>query len=243
MGLIPYVHNNPYYKEFICAQLAMPLTIGMPVQLSMKVALGGFGNIIPSSAKWTCKGVGMRLSTQPFEYSLNAPWPNSAQVFLDEVLTDTVNWILLSTEYVADSAYQFVTIGNFFEDSLSAPTILDSADVSFWAYVFVDEVCISMEPEGCYGSNAIGTAEAGYGWTAVSPFSERLEVMLAGASDQSLRLALVDMNGRLADTKVILAGQDRIDWDATDLCDGVYVLTPLGPNVGMDPIRVSKVSP
>lgn len=62
--VITYQGNTPHIREFFCAQLTTPLTTGVPVYLSTQVAVGGFG--YPNAVQWTGKGIGMRLSTQPF---------------------------------------------------------------------------------------------------------------------------------------------------------------------------------
>ena len=43
-GVVTYVQNVAHAREIIYAQLLMPLTIGVPAYLSMKIALGGFSN-------------------------------------------------------------------------------------------------------------------------------------------------------------------------------------------------------
>lgn len=241
VGVITYQWNTPHVREYLCAQLDMPLTIGVPVFLSMRLAIGGYGSY-PNSAEWTSKGAGMLLSTQPFEWASETPFPNGAQLYSDEVLMDTSNWVFLNTMYVPDSAYEFVNIGNFFEDSLSSIRQLDSNGGFAFAYIFVDDVCVSLEPGVCGEHNGLFQQEVREGWTAVSPFSERLDLFYGGLMRQSHRLGLMDSAGRIVSVKIVAGDQRHVEWDTSGLSDGFYCVTAFGQMVANSPLRVLKVS-
>lgn len=240
-GLVTYVRNAAHSREFIFATLETPLVVAAPVYLSMKVALGAFGDEIPPVG-WTSKGIGMRLSTQPFEWVLETPFPNAAQLHLEEVLLDTLNWVSLSTVYIPDSAYRFITIGNFFQDSLSSPLALDSMGLGS-AYVFLDEICVSNDQYGCDQIDQIADREETEPWRVVSPFSERLELWLGMAFPEPVQIALFDAGGRLSYIRTVPMGQRSIVWDVAGLKDGLYVMALLSQDVIMKPMRLVKLSP
>lgn len=224
VGMITHQGTTPHVREFICASLTSPLTIGYPVLLTMKVALGNGGSY-PYPVQWTCRGIGMRLTTQPFEWLPQTPYPNSAQLHLNEVLTDTMEWMHLSTIYIPDSAYEFVTIGNFYDDAHSMITILDSSGGFNFAYAFVDDVCISSIADGCDGINSIRDQQSLAEWSTVIPFSDQLQISFMAPTLQPLFLALSDLGGRIVRTTWVRSGVAQFVWDTSGLCDGTYVLS------------------
>lgn len=242
-GVGTYQWNSPNFREFICAELLQPLVPGVPVDLSMKVALGGFGSNWLYSPRWTTRGIGMLLTTQPLEWSTGSSYPNTAQLYLDSVFMDTTNWALLSTTYIPDSAYHYVTLGNFFEDSLSAPTLLDTAfGNANAAYVYIDEVCIALTGMACDFVDAIGSLST-IPWRITSPFSERLEIGFGKALDQTTELILCDTDGRLVARRIAGSGAEQLVWPVYGLANGVYILRASGNAVGLKPTPVLHVSP
>lgn len=242
VGLCTYKYNSPLFREFISVPLSTPVTAGQFVFLAMKVAPGGGGSSSTMSARWTSRGVGMRLSTQPFTWPQTS-FPNSASLFLDDVLLDSVNWTVLSGSIVADSAYQYLTIGNFFEDSLSSPLVLDTTPGAQVAYVFVDEVCLSLQTGTCDGS--IGYTARGPlpAWTVVNPFTSVLDVAFAQPASQTMKVILNDLSGRLIAEKVVEKGERQFRWSAGGIPSGVFVLSVLGQTGAIRPVRVLHVSP
>lgn len=238
-----YKLNAPSYREFVCAQLSQPLLPGIPVHLSMKVAPGGFGSYALNSPKWTSSGIGMLLTTQPFEWSIGSLFPNTAHLYLPAVLNDTTNWTVLSTIYVPDSAYQYITLGNFFEDSQSSVMLLDPefGDLN-GAYVFVDEVCIAPAGMACDFSNGIGQVPSDP-WQATSPFHGRLVVSFGISLQSAIELVLYDVNARLVARRTIDSGAGEFEWPLNGLADGVYVLHCKGRGYDFRPLRVLRVSP
>lgn len=242
-GVITYQWNAPSYREFICTNLAQALVPGVPVHLSMKVALGGFGSYWLYSPKWTTRGIGMLLTTQPFEWSTGSAYPNVAHLFMDTVFTDTTAWVLLSTTYVPDSVYQYVTLGNFFEDSLSALTLLDSVfGNQNVAYVYIDEICVTAAGSDCDFANAVATRSFA-SWAITSPFNDRLVITFGRTLEQETELILFDTGGRRLAHRTIPPGSSVLEWPIHGLASGIYVVHCLDIEQGPASLRVFHVSP
>lgn len=62
---------------------------------------------------------------------------NSAHVYSDSLLNDTANWVQIKGSFIADSAYQYVVIGNFFDDFNT-----DTLNCSSASYAFIDMICV-----------------------------------------------------------------------------------------------------
>ena len=243
IGVGTYQLNAPNYREFICTALTEALVVGVPVELSMKVALGGFGSYWLYSPKWTTRGIGMLLSTEPFVWSTESPYPNTAHLYMDDIFTDTTEWVQLNATYVPDSSYRYVTVGNFFDDLISEPTILDSVYGTLnGSYVFVDEMCIAPLGMGCDYSNHVAF-QSSSSWRISSPFNNRMEITFDRALDRELDLLLSDTHGRALARRSIPAGTSQLDWTFSSLAAGVYILHSIEKRWDFRPIRVLHVSP
>ena len=240
-GLVTFNGDVPFYRELIEAELTNSLEIGVPVQLSMQVALGGFGSDHDYSTKWTAKGIGLRLSTQPISWPPSV-YPNAAHLFLDEVLTDTVGWHELSTSYIPDSAYSYITVGNFFEDAMSSPSLLDSTGVIEAAYVFVDDVCVSLDPVFC--GTHIGIVELDVFQPLVfpDPVAEELHVLLPSSS-RAVTVSIKDIAGRMMGKYQMQPSTSDRTLGVSDLPEGVYVLHVTDGVHSFAPVRFVHVTP
>ncbi|MBK5285578.1 MAG: T9SS type A sorting domain-containing protein, partial [Bacteroidia bacterium] len=139
-------------REYIGIQLSQLLNMGQQYYVSFYVCRGGNINRNRASNK-----IGIHLSTIPYSSPSPAPISNISQVYTDSVITDTVNWTRISGSFVADSAYQFLSIGNFFNDSLTTYIAFDS--IHYQCYYYLEDVILSPEPDCCEGINQAHTSD------------------------------------------------------------------------------------
>ncbi len=136
---------NPSYRNIRGAKLKSPMKIGSRYQCSFNLspaeksnmALNKFGMLFFTNE--TNLGIGKN------EAYKNQKWPNRAHILSDSILFDTTRWYKIEQEFVADSAYAFVLIGNFFNlDSLTYKQITyDStlpAHYSTTSFYYLDAV-------------------------------------------------------------------------------------------------------
>lgn len=143
-GLVAYSEFNNY-REYIGAPLLEPLEVGHRYLVSYwtNLAYGGQFEITTSG----CNNVGAlftNLNEQQFAIPGPIEFRNYAHVHSTEVLLDTVNWTLVEGAFVADSAYQYLVIGNFFANDLTehVPVISSFQEV---AYVYIDNVRVTED--------------------------------------------------------------------------------------------------
>ncbi|HYV55611.1 MAG TPA: T9SS type A sorting domain-containing protein, partial [Chitinophagaceae bacterium] len=86
---------------------------------------------------------GARFSTVAYSYFNPVPIDNFSQIESDSVITDTSNWVQISGSFIADSLYQYLSIGNFFVDSLTLHFTSDST--ASIAYYYVDNISVSLD--------------------------------------------------------------------------------------------------
>lgn len=214
---------NSTYREAVAAQLQEPLQPGVPVHLAFKASPGGFGSWNGNSAHWTGKGVGLKFFVTIPSVFYTYLYPNSAAIYLDHVLTDTLNWTTVSGTYVPDSAYQYVVVSNFFADSLSDLQVLDTEGILPGSYDFVDQVC-SYSPDFC---------DHWLGLTILKPESDPiifpnpfsdLFTIRGSASIRALNLSLFDALGRSVWRGVWPLGQRTHTIFLPNLAPGFFTL-------------------
>jgi len=136
-------------REMIGSQLLVPLTVGTKYFVSLHASLCS----IDEALGYTCatNKIGTLFSTIPYSWGSPAPYANFAQVYTDSVITDTLGWTTIRGTFIADSAYQYIVLGNFFDD-FNIDTVMFYNDTNFrFAYYFLDNICVSSDSSDCDG--------------------------------------------------------------------------------------------
>ncbi|MBL8011862.1 MAG: T9SS type A sorting domain-containing protein [Flavobacteriales bacterium] len=167
-GMHTYHQNgSTENREWIQAPLLEPLVVGQTYYCSFR-ANAAFGGNAQYPQIWLASDkVGMLFTMQDRPWAWGDPYPvppNHAHIAYPQILADTVGWTLVSGSFVADSAYQYVMIGQFFSNALTDTLhFADPNSVFPWyprGYTLVDAVCVSASPEGCELGQAVGEAQA-----------------------------------------------------------------------------------
>lgn len=149
VGLMTY-GNSVVFREYVGVQLNEAMIPGQSYCASFRVNLAMDGSYWP--ARWASNNIGMLFTMASNAWSglTGPPFPfrNYAHVYSDLIITDTVGWVLVSGSFVADSAYQYLALGNFFADTLT-DTLAVQAGISAGAYYLIDAVCVSPGTKGC----------------------------------------------------------------------------------------------
>lgn len=131
--MAPTVTTN--YRENIYTQLSSPLVVGSTYSVSMYVSH-------TDNSQNATNNIGFRFSKVP-----SFPINNISQVFSSSVITDNNNWVLISGTFVADSAYQYIAVGNFFTDANTTTTVSCSGCSFNLCGYFIDDVSV-IERQG-----------------------------------------------------------------------------------------------
>lgn len=189
VGLVVYSQFNEY-REYIGTTLSTPLVAGRSYDVTfwINLAFGGQFEITTSGSNHTSVLFTNR-STAEFATPGQPVFLNYAHVVHEEVLLDTVGWVMVSGSFVADSAYQHMVIGNFFSNDLTdhAPVVPSFQEV---AYVLVDNVSVVEDLK-----TGILTHEHEQPRSYYDATQQLLEIEWPGL--RSCRVELVDLSGRL----------------------------------------------
>ncbi|MBK9639392.1 MAG: hypothetical protein IPO63_16905 [Bacteroidetes bacterium] len=141
-GVINYWKGNSVltnnYREFIGVQLVNSLQVGTKYYFSFYVV-----SAQNNSIGYFSNNIGLRFFTNSYSKTNPAPLDNFAHIKLDTLLTDTVNWLKIRGSFIADSNYQYVSIGNFF-DYLNTDTLVYTTFPQC-AYSYIDDVCVTTD--------------------------------------------------------------------------------------------------
>ena len=138
-GIATYSINNPNYREVMGAELLSSLEIGNKYFFSFYAVLGGLGGGTIATNK-----VGILFSTIPYNANNPTPINNFSHFSIDTILTDTVNWHFFKGDFVADSAYNYIAIGSFFDDN-NTDTVRIAPTLNYHSYFLIDNVCVSSD--------------------------------------------------------------------------------------------------
>jgi hypothetical protein len=139
-------------REFVGVELIAPLTIGESYSVYFYVSVAdspNAGNVVHNK-------IGALFSTQSFAVDSFCPTPcetslllpkNYAHVYSDSIIHDMENWIKISGSFIADSAYRYLIIGNFFtNDNISfIPINSRPPSLTKGSYYYIDEVYVGED--------------------------------------------------------------------------------------------------
>ena len=136
IGLFTYTSIGLNYRETITVRLDSTL------KFNRKYCISFYVNLADSSA-YAVNNLGMYISDSIIN-SNTSLFTLSPQIFSNVIISDTVNWILISGEYIAHGGEQYIFIGNFFPDSLTNIVIFNHNTLipSPVAYYYIDDVSI-----------------------------------------------------------------------------------------------------
>jgi hypothetical protein len=220
-------------REYMGAQLMEPLVVGQQYHLILHASMVTYD---PGDGVWFANAtnrLGMLLTMEPFLPNMEDPRINHSQLFSAEVITESIGWHTVEGVFVADSAYEYVAIGNFFSDDSTATEVLfpNGVDIS---YYFVDDVCVAVDPSTCFLAAAVQESAKADISAFPNPFLDRID--LTGLGDRPVKVELSDLGGRIHASATIVPTGGGGHWYLTGLAAGQYLLTVYLP----DGSRVSR---
>jgi len=150
-GLYTYSYFSPQnYREHIGTQLLFPLTTDQKYYVSFKVSLADNAPCATNNlgALFTTNSY---VDTAPYDSIFGILIRNFAHINSVSIISDTMNWIIISGTFIADSAYNYIVLGNFYNDSNTTTSIIDNC----YSYYYIDNICVSPDSTVCELSASI----------------------------------------------------------------------------------------
>lgn len=226
IGLFSYVQSGvEEQREWAMVELLEPLVVGETYYASF-YANAAFGGNAQYPQIWLAtNNIGMLFTTQSREWDFGdayPPAPNISQIRRTAILADTVGWTLVSGSFVADSAYRYVMLGNFFNNAGTDTLHFASPNSVFpWyprSYTLIDKVCVTSSPDGCDMGQGIGALKGAGVVVYPNPATEQLHIRAA----QGYQGSMIDALGRRLWSSTIVA--DEVALEVGQWARGAYTL-------------------
>ncbi len=125
------------WREYLQAQLSSPMIPGAVYNIDLFISLG------EKSQYATDVGVG--FSTTATTLSISSELGYTPQKHFTNAITDSINWVHLHDTIIPDQAYEYIIIGNFFNDAGTNLVSVNPGTCWDRAYYYCDDVNISMD--------------------------------------------------------------------------------------------------
>ncbi len=135
-GLVAYT-NGGTYREYM-KQPITPLVIGTRYEVSMSVSLA-------NQCRWGTDNLGAWFYDNNFGTSTSIPLSVTPQISYSSygAITDTQNWVRLTAYFVADSAYDNIVVGGFYQNtSVNATQVTSTGNA--YGYYYIDSVVVKV---------------------------------------------------------------------------------------------------
>jgi OmpA-OmpF porin, OOP family len=135
-GIALYAGDD--WREYIEAQLTFPLAPNSCYHFEMFVNL-------PNNCSWTTDNFGIYFSDSlVFGINNYYPLPFTPQINNTEgFIIDTLNWILISGNYIAQGGENYLIIGNF-NDNSHTDTLYINHPILNIPYIYIDDVSLTL---------------------------------------------------------------------------------------------------
>jgi hypothetical protein len=206
------------YRENIYIQLIAPLEIGQDYDVHFKISSADM-------CQHSSNNQGVKFSTVP-----NFPIDGVCQVHSTAILTEHTNWVEISGSFTADSAYNYICVGNFLTDAqTTSGTPCPSCSSPLYSY-YLDDVCVlakhsnSGDCSVAYFSLGIDGPSSPTLTFQVISNDPGLTVLYPRPLPEDGTLNLHDMDGRLIRSVRVLKGSLKNEIRLEGLARGAYLV-------------------
>ena len=205
-----------------CGREYLEVELESPLEATKSYKVAFYVNLINHS-KYATNQVGVYFSQDSLLYS------DSLFHYLeiipqigndsDNIIKDTLNWVLISKTFIAQGGERFMTIGNFSADSASAIDTVNSSGNN-WAGYYIDD--ISVTEDTTIGVNEKKTAIV-ISDIFPNPAQDEINLNFASLKNVPGTVELFDILGSILTTQELQQGNNRIPLPAAKFPDGIYL--------------------
>jgi hypothetical protein len=207
--------QNNNMREYMGTILTSYLMIGTTYYFSCYISNG---DSVESNS--STNNFGMTLSTIPYNtlQGLTMTIMNNSILNIDTIVHEKINWVRFAGSFVADSAYRFLALGNFYSD---VNTQVDSTQGFVpLAYYYVDAVCLTTD--SLYNEVWTEAYEINHSPNPLIYPNPAISYFNFNNTERFHELVLVDFAGRKRKHFALEPGPNNID--VSNLPQGVYFI-------------------
>lgn len=227
VGMYVYRSDLLNRREYVGRALSTPLTPNVPTQVSFKVTSCGGGGALFSQQYW-CNGIGVKFFMGSwYEPEFTTTTLDEADVYADQVIPFSNNWITVIGTFIPDTAYTHIVLGNFFGDGLTTVQNAVPPGSTPGAYYYIDDICVTQgSAETCHLVTSIEDNND----VAVRPayFDARDGLVHVPVRSNASVVDLMDASGRLIRSEAVRSNTREVTLATGGLSSGVYVVSVRG---------------
>lgn len=134
-------------REYLGITLTESMEIGQTYKVSFYASLA---YRVSGGARTSCNNLGFLLMTENYlDEEEQGLIVNFSSFSVDTIIADTMNWVFIEETIIADSSYNFIAFGNFFDDILTDFTFPFEPDNAGFSYYYLDDFCVTTDLNGC----------------------------------------------------------------------------------------------
>lgn len=203
--------GNPLYsREWIGRYLSEPMQIGTTYYVSVKFSWTTTMDSIIGSIRFANDHLGVLFRMEAFLSNDALPVPNFAHVWTNQMITDSIEWTVVSGSFVADSAYTFISVGNFFDDIVTNAVEIDPGGMWPLSHYYVDDVCVSMYPQDCEIADGLSERRRSQLVISPNPAEDHFIVGIPMGRSSDLDITLIDPLGQPIDVQMTPLGEGKV---------------------------------
>jgi len=149
-GVLTFADYLTNVREYMAAPLNSSLVTGESYYVMFYASLCDSSELI--TRKCATNNLGIRFFKNPsysfFPTSSALQADNFAHLNHNWIITDDQDWTLIEGWFTADDMYNWISIGNFFDDENTSTEILNNQERCTALY-YVENVCVASDPADC----------------------------------------------------------------------------------------------
>jgi len=157
---------------------------------------------------------------------------NLAQVYTNSLITDSVNWTTISGSFIADSAYKYIYIGNFFSRTNTDTLWFNGYSGGLpdcKSYYYIDDICVSTDSATCVKLTGIKDSFLKSPFIIFpNPAMESFTIKTNLINLQKIDITIYNSFGEIM--KQFLNEQVNAVFDVSQYSKGIYYVKLLIPN-------------
>ena len=204
------------YREYIGGVLLDTMTTGHTYCINFYVSLA-------NTSMLSTDKIGMYISIDSLiDKTTNQPFSGifpQIENSSGNIITDTLNWVLISGNYTAQGGEKFITIGNFYDDANTNVDTVQGGIYNF-AYYYIDDVSVV----DC----TVGVNEL-YNFILVpevfpNPAKEIIHYKLKQVLLQQAVIEMSDVYGKTIYSTTLDKGKNNLSINVSAFARGIYFL-------------------
>jgi len=227
-GFHTYALNNPEYREILGVKLMESLEIGATYYFSFQINKADKTENIKAT-----NNVGIKFSMDSIQTEAELI-NNTAHFKIDSICYDSENWNLITGSFVADAEYEYLFMGNFFND---ANTQTDGPG-TVWdrnGYYNVEDVRVSANQAFAW---PVSVRE----YLQIMPkvtYNASNQQLLVSVVNSSLEIVIYDVTGKLL--KNVSITEARHQTDVSNFSLGLYLVVLKDEKMAIKTYRFIKL--